>query len=322
MANSSHDLLFLHQNAMKIINSTTRNSDLNGTTIPELDYTSSLNDDSLIHIVQKGSDDKFTSRKMKIEVFKKKIYEAVNNTFRTEYWDTHISNIGENHSTSGMFKSILEKLGDSKPVDILETDDFVKHLNYDFNVIVKYIDLQDSKLDEKINELKKISDDLNCHFASEMDLSETSSSHDRTVDNDYCQMSIQDGQRISNEWTVPETGNLVVYGWLDSNDALNNKAIQNAFCVLEAKINSTMLKENWEIIGVQPVIPSKNITYVGFNVPVKKNLTIRIRTGFTVGVKSGNYSNEQDGSGTLANSTANGFKCQVFSLYSEKEDDK
>ena len=88
---------------MKIINSTIRNSDSNTTTITELDYTSSLNDDSLIHIVQKGSDDKFTSRKMKIEVFKKKIYEALNNTFRTEYWDTHISNIGDDHSTSDMF---------------------------------------------------------------------------------------------------------------------------------------------------------------------------------------------------------------------------
>lgn len=307
---------------MKILNTTTRNSNSqNSTTIPELKYTESLPDGSLIHIAQKNIDGKFTSKKMLIEKFKDKIYESVNNTLRTAYWDTHVSNIENTHSNYGMFKEILEKLGDNAPDEISESDDFVKHLNYDFEVLTKYIDHQDIGLNSKINELREIANDLNCHFASEMDLSETSSSHNRTVDNDECQMSIQDGQRMSNEWIVPAAGNLVVYGWLDSNDALNNKAISNAFCVLEAKINSTDLKENWEIISVQPVIPAKNITYVGFNVPVKKNLTIRVRTGFSVGAKSGNYSNEQDGSGTLANSTINGFKCQVFSLYSEKEND-
>jgi hypothetical protein len=126
-------------------------------------------------------------------------------------------------------------------------------------------------------------------------------------------MVIQEGNRISNEWTTPAAGNLVVYGWLDSTAALNNKAIPSAFCVLEANINSTKENENWEIISVQPVIPAKNITYVGFNVPVKKNLKIRVRTGFNVGAKSGGYSNENDGYDTLANITANGFKCMVYS---------
>lgn len=306
---------------MKILNSTTRNSDINTTTIPELEYATSLNDGSLIHILQ-NIDGKFTSQKMDIEVFKNKIYESINNTLRTAYWDTHITDVNDTHETSYIFKNILNALGENKPVEINGSDSFVKHLNYDFEVLAKYIDNKDDYVRSRINELNEIANDLNCQFSSIMNLSETSSSHNRTVDNTYCQMAIKDGQRISNEWVVPATGNLVVYGWLDSNDALNNKAIANAFCVLEAKINSSEKNENWEIISVQPVIPAKNITYVGFNVPVKSGLVIRIRTGFNVGAKSGQYSNEQDGSGTLSNSTPNGFKCQVFSLYTEKEDDE
>ena len=132
--------------------------------------------------------------------------------------------------------------------------------------------------------------------------------HYQNENTDYCQMEIKNGNKISNTWTCQGTGNLVVYGWLDSSSVLNNKAIPSAYCVLEAKING-----NWEIIAAQPVMPAKSITYVGFNVPVLKNLVIRARTGFTVGAKSGQYPNAQDGYDTLSNSTANGFKCMIFS---------
>jgi hypothetical protein len=82
---------------------------------------------------------------------------------------------------------------------------------------------------------------------------------------------------------------------------------------LEGKINSDDDADNWEIVAVQPVIPAKSMTYVGFNIPVKQGFVIRARTGFTVGAKSGQYSNENDGYDTLSNDTANGFKCMVFS---------
>lgn len=103
-----------------------------------------------------------------------------------------------------------------------------------------------------------------------------------TVDDDACQMEISQGNRVSNEWFVPDTGNLVIYGWIDSSEALNSKAIPSSFCAVEGRINN-----KWEILAVQPVIPAKSITYVGFNLLVKKGLVIRIRTGFSVGAKSG-----------------------------------
>ena len=94
---------------------------------------------------------------------------------------------------------------------------------------------------------------------------------------------------------------------------MNNKATPSAFCVIEGMIN-----KNWEIISVCPVTPAKSITYVGFNLMVKRNLVIRARTGFICGVKSSQFPNEQDGYDTLANSTSNGFKCMI---YSKKEDE-
>jgi hypothetical protein len=129
-------------------------------------------------------------------------------------------------------------------------------------------------------------------------------------------MHIEPGNKISNEWICPATGNLVVFGWLDSSEALNNKAIPSCYCVIEANINM-----GWEIISAQPVIPAKSITYVGFNLPVKKDLIIRARTGFTCGAKSSQYSNDQDGNDTLSNSVPNGFRCLIYSNDNYKVDE-
>jgi len=95
---------------------------------------------------------------------------------------------------------------------------------------------------------------------------------------------------------------------------LNNKATPSAFCVIEGNIN-----KNWEIISVCPVTPAKSMTYVGFNLMVKKGLTIRARTGFVCGVKSSQFANQQDGYDTLANSKANGFKCMIYLNEKDKE---
>ncbi len=197
---------------------------------------------------------------------------------------------------------------------------FVIHVNYDFAILRRYIVRKDKELQGEIDDINVAIDELDCLFASEMTLTTTSrnntTSHDsvnhKKSENedeyDACQLEIKDGNKISNTWTCPETGILVVQGWLDSSAALNNKAIPTSFCVIEGNING-----RWEILGVNSVIPAKNITYVGFTIPVKKNLDIRTRTGFTVGAKSSQFSNEQDGWDTLSNSTANGFKCLIFS---------
>ena len=71
---------------MKILNQNITNTDLSIgiTKISELQSTENFYDDSIIHIVEKG-----TSKHMTIETFKNKVYEAVQNTFKTEYIDTH-----------------------------------------------------------------------------------------------------------------------------------------------------------------------------------------------------------------------------------------
>jgi hypothetical protein len=215
------------------------------------------------------------------------------------------------------------------PEEVPEQDPngFIDHIYYDFDLLKRYMVAKDNEIESVINGPMSISNILDCYFTDTMKLvtttednnievvnSSNSLDNGQTENDTYCQMSIDPGNKISNTWTCPETGNLVVYGWLDSTSCLNNKATPSAFCVIEGNINN-----NWEIISVCPVTPAKNITYVGFNILVKKDLKIRIRTGFNVGAKSGQYSNEQDGFDTLSNSTPNGFKCVV---YARKEIDQ
>ena len=339
---------------MKILNQTTRDVLENElpilkTPISELTLTSELRDESLIHLVQYVSGDYpnelYESMKMKVGAFKEKVYQSVQNTLHQEYWDLH-SHVNDDDGEDGSsdesrkfsFKDMLDYLETRNlapsSIDRLYNDEekdrinFVRHVNYDFDVLRRYIVAKDDEINADIGLLWKYVRNINCHFDPEMIFTtlvdkgtgkgiekvHESVNHKKNVDDTYCQMSIKDGNKISNEWEVPADGNLVVYGWLDSSEVLNNKAIPQAFCVLEAKIkNHHDFTENWEIIGAQPVIPAKTITYVGFTVPVHKNLIVRVRTGFNVGAKSGQYPNEQDGYDTLSNSTPNGFKCMVYS---------
>lgn len=323
---------------MKILNQTYRDSNestIQKTPISELDETTRLPEGSLIHIVMNDGNNNFESKKMTTDVFKQKIYDSVQNTFKTAYWDTHEKNSPSHNQDEGTkneglkssFKNLVEYLKSrhSEPEEVPDDDPdgFVNHIYYDFDVLKRYVVLKDNDLYSKISTLDSGIIDLKCYFATTMKWVTTTLNNDNAVVNvtsdnvnptntdgenvTYCQMKIDSGNKISNEWTCHATGNLVIYGWLDSSACLNNKATPSAFCAIEGFIN-----ENWEIISVCPVTPAKNITYVGFNLLVQKGLKIRARTGFVCGVKSGQFPNQQDGYDTLSNSTANGFKCKIY----------
>lgn len=338
---------------MKIINKTYRDvgegeSPIQKTPITELSEATSLSQGSLIHIVSKIGGT-YESQRMTTDTFKQKIYDSVQNTLKTSYWDTHedkteTEHIGyevgnqnvDSRPKGTAFRDLVqflkkkdelrEKSGEEYPiytpdeVPMVDPNGFVDHIYYDFDLIKRYMVVKDSDIENDIDSLEDRVRELDCYFAPTMRFATTALdnnievvvtsetlNHNLTENDTYCQMSIESGNKISNEWTCPESGNLVIYGWLDSSACLNNKATPSAFCVIEGNIN-----ENWEIISVCPVTPAKTMTYVGFNLLVKKGLVIRARTGFVCGVKSNQFSNEQDGYDTLANSKANGFKCMIY----------
>ena len=335
---------------MKIVNNTYRDilpreAPIEKTPISELDETTALPEGSLIHIVTNDGAGNYESKKMTTDWFKQKIYDSVQNTLKTRYWDTHEKNSSEHDQAEAIgferpegtsFGDLIAYLhakdetraeeGLAVPVyvpDEVEAEDpngFVKHIYFDFDIIKRYMVVKDNDIEADISELNTRVDELDCYFAPsmkwattaldnnmEVTVSSESVNHDKTENDDYCQMSIESGNKISNEWTCPASGNLVIYGWLDSSACLDNKSTPSAFCVIEGNIN-----KNWEIISVCPVNPAKTITYVGFNLMVKKGLVIRARTGFVCGVKSSQFPNQQDGYDTLANSRANGFKCMIY----------
>lgn len=80
-----------------------------------------------------------------------------------------------------------------------------------------------------------------------------------------------------------QTGNLVVYGWLaDTGTVLP----QEAWVAIYGMINiSGQDNPKWTILQVQPwtkTAYSNKIQYIGFNIPVKKGLVLKIKTGFAV----------------------------------------
>lgn len=320
------------------------------TPITELLSTYNLAEGSFIHVVEHDGQGHYESKKITVDDFKQKIYDSVQNTLKTSYWDTHelkkdktpSDKHDQGEDPNGdrpegtSFKDLLEYLKSKDttrandeettpiyaPEEVSETDPngFVDHLYFDFDLIKRYMVVKDGDIENSIQRLDERVDALDCYFAPAMKFSTTklnnnneieptgsSVNHNLTENDNYCQMYIESGNKISNEWTCPATGNLVIYGWLDSSACLNNKSTPSAFCVIEGNINN-----NWEIISVAPVNPAKTLTYVGFNIMVKTGLTIRARTGFICGSKSGQFANQQDGYDTLSNSRVNGFKCMIY----------
>lgn len=332
---------------MKIMNKATREAtdEIRKTPVSDLPSTDQIPAGSLIHLVTKSSDGGYHSKKMLVEVFQDKTYLAVDNTFKVYYHCLH--DHGQS-STTESFRKMAERLVEAEKAPELakvtksdnvgpsrttvemgsdfaelESAKFVEHVNYDFEVVSRYVLLVEEELNEGLEGLTDAVNGVDYLFQSKMRLTTRDSKgdvvsksvmHDTSVDESLVQMKIDEGNRISNEWEVPATGNLVIWGWLDSSGVLNNKALPSCYCSIQAKIqNLGGEAAQWETVAVQPVIPAKTFTYVGFNLAVHQGLTIRVKTGFAVGAKSGQFSNEQDGYDTLADSTVNGFKCQVYS---------
>lgn len=137
---------------MKILNTSYREATsseyANKTPVSKLNETSELFDNSYIHIVQYIRDDMYESMKMSAYDFKQKVYEAVQNTFKTKYWDTHCEQVKTTHSDGventaegASFKEFIEYLNEDLPTEVESTDPdgFINHIYYDFDVVKRYI---------------------------------------------------------------------------------------------------------------------------------------------------------------------------------------
>lgn len=122
-------------------------------------------------------------------------------------------------------------------------------------------------------------------------------------------------QHTSNVYKTKAAGWFTCYGWLSEkekyrsesqNDSgVGDQANAKRWVALEAKMNGN----NWRIIQLQPFQPNNYCSYVGFGVPVCKDLELRITTGFDVGNNSGKYSMLP---GSLTNHVPNAFIGGVY----------
>ncbi len=128
------------------------------------------------------------------------------------------------------------------------------------------------------------------------------------VNSDGFVLSFNKGNRVTNTLTCAKDGMLVLYGWVDSSGVPNVKYLPTAWCALEGNISGS-----WEILNLQPVIPAKQFSYVGFSIPVVEGLVVRCELGFVPGEASGRYDRTVAPT-SLANVRPNAFLGGVFSI--------
>jgi len=125
-------------------------------------------------------------------------------------------------------------------------------------------------------------------------------------------------QHTSNTYTCRTSGWFMCYGWTSEKETYIPKSASGEgtgrqdnckrWAALEGKFTKDG-KEYWKILQVQPVLPGNGCNYISFSLPVRKDLVLRVVTGFDVGNNSGKFSNVP---GSLANHIANAFVGGIY----------
>lgn len=127
---------------------------------------------------------------------------------------------------------------------------------------------------------------------------------------------IKRGERESASWKAPASGIFTCYGWLDetNNPSQSNETRWVALMGRQAQLGET----GWTILQVQPFIKNNYLSYVGFTFPVKKEMELKVVTGFPVGSNSDKYFASNN---SLANHVANAFLGGVYTGLSADKGD-
>lgn len=85
---------------------------------------------------------------------------------------------------------------------------------------------------------------------------------------------------------IKETGILTIYGWIASNSEIAaQEAWVGLFGNVKVKSEDGKIKSTWQALQIQPFIVGKYsqvAQYVGFTIPVRSQLELKIMTGFKV----------------------------------------
>ena len=120
-------------------------------------------------------------------------------------------------------------------------------------------------------------------------------------------------RHTSETYKCEKSGWFTCYGWLSEKETYYAKTIGNEgqgrqdnskrWVALEGNFSSDT-DPKWKILQIQSILPGNLCNYVSFSLPVRKDLQLRVTTGFDVGKNSGQYSSIP---GSLANHIPNAF---------------
>ena len=100
---------------------------------------------------------------------------------------------------------------------------------------------------------------------------------------------IDSGKKQTDTFICNHTGYLTLYGWLADDGKVLPQEAWVALCGTIKNPNKENDDDYWVILQVQPWVVSDRshiIQYVGFNIPVKKDMKLKIRCGFNVSESS------------------------------------
>lgn len=293
-------------------------------TIAGLDLTQALENNSLFEVSIPQPGDKYVSRAVKWGDILTKI-QATTNTSNSEYEAARVGDLGANgtvysymDANSWDWKGFPHSHPSQTPY---VWNDIWSLCNGELIMNSRVNEIED-RLDGFNNSKPAFGPKMNFDTTISIitETGETTSSH-RTetmthayqnpasgVNSDGFVLSFNKGNRVTNTLTCEKDGMLVLYGWVDSSGVPNVRYLPTAWCALEGNISGS-----WEILNLQPVIPAKQFSYVGFSIPVVEGLVVRCELGFIPGEASGRYDRTVAPT-SLANVRPNAFLGGVFSI--------
>lgn len=246
-------------------------------TISQLPTTNTLNNNMLfeVSVPQNTFGDQndivtgYISQKTNFGTIQNTITTQIENNIKNDY--QLIDNYGNKINVNSLKNEISEIKNNNLEIDGIKTFKKIPNINAAYNDIqpsnVATVGYVDVAIQEKIP--------YSIGSMSNYDAAKTETSI--INESNLMKWIIDAGAKTSNEIVCQKTGNLVIYGWLADN---GNTISQNAWVGLFGQINN-----EWILLQLQPWIigqKSSVMQYVGFNIPVKTGLRLKIQTGFAV----------------------------------------
>lgn len=260
-------------------------------------------DGTLFEVSVPGSESKYISKKLSVETLLKQFKSDISSSMAGEFGlmsGTNLYNVG---GISAAVHTLSVGNCELSGIKALYNIPVVKANLTDYNSASQGVNSYDpNEFVPNVLKVKDLIDDragfIGDDYMIDGDPSGDEAPRFTTKSSNFVYFRINDNGVDSSKWIDPETkaeagyvecpysGYLTMFGWLADN---GNVLAQDAWVALYGRIGVTLNTgdhaKKWIPLQVQPwIIGARSSTrqYVGFNLPVKEGLRLKVKTGFRV----------------------------------------